>query len=465
MIRDIKNYSLRSSFLKGEFALASWESIERVISAANVFLILKFLTLYDYGVYQLVLAFYSLVSSFLLDSIHEVVTNDLSRFLKENKFGNFKKLFSEYAFFRIGVGFITTLVIFFGAGIVSGYYGQNVQGYVKIIALLFIIESCRKVLISVFKTYLHFSLLGSQAVLIALVKLVSFALLIKFNSFNIFWIIAAHVGAYGISLLFMFFRFLALYARQFGLQAGEKTSMFWQILKNHGKWAVIGEQASRINQNIRPWLIKFLINTEAVAVFSLTFGLVSMLSSLVPARTVSSLIPRELNNKERLRFIYANGIKFIAILGLILSGVAYFAFPVAINLILPKYNLVLPYFKILIFAFVPVSGFIILTRTTLVALREQKALFTRPLFQIASIVVFSFLLIPRFGIWGAVGQIAHTNFILGYILYRYLIKVRPELKLESKKLLGFSREDFQFIKENFIFVVRGLMVKLKVIKV
>lgn len=464
MIHDIKNYSLRQSFLGGELALLSWESFERLLSAANVFLMLKFLNLYEFGVYQLVLAFYSIVASFLLDSIHEVVSNDLSRFLKEKNFDLFKRLFTEYGFFRIGFGLIAAVVIFFFSGFFSHLYGNTAEAYIKIISLLFVVESVRKVFISIFKANLHFNFLGSQSVIIALTKFILFAIFLKLGIFSIFWILVAHVSGYLVSALIMGIRFLMIFSDWVVSEISFKTSIFWEIIKRHGKWAVAGEQASRINQNIRPWLIRFFISTEAVAVFSLTFGLVSMLTSLVPAKTFSGIIPRELQDSKRLKFIYASGVKFIGFLGLGLALAALFIFPPILNLVLPKYNEVLPYFKVLIFILLPTAGFTILTRAILVAMREQKALFIRPLFQIASIAVFSALLMPRFGVWGAMAEYAITNLLLGWLFYVFLVKVRPELKIKTAELFRFSREDYLFVKENFIFVIKGLIAKLKFIR-
>jgi O-antigen/teichoic acid export membrane protein len=448
MLEDIKNYSFRRAFIRGEFFSISWESLERLASAINVFLMLKFLNLYEFGVYQLLLSFFSIVSVFSIDSIHEVVNNDLSRSLKEKQLETHKKIFSEYLSLRIILGLITTLVVFIFADIISVHYGQSIEAYLKIISILFLVEGLRRPLFAALKTRLYFGVASSQAAIVSATKFLIFLLLLATQNFNLFWIMTAHVSGYIVSGAIMLIFFLVKIKDSFTAAVFAQGSVLWSIVKRHGKWAIAGEQISRFTLNVRPWLIKFLLNTEAVAVFSLATSLAGMLTTFLPVRTFSSLIPRELGDKQRLRLIYANGVKFIGLLGLLLAGAAFLIFPPIINFFLPRYTASFPYFKLLVFVFLTITGFTTLTRTTLVALREQRALFTRPLLQLLPTVAFSFILIPPFGLWGAALEYTLTLFFLYYILYRYLCRVRPELKLKPAEIFSLRQSDRQFLKDN-----------------
>lgn len=444
----IKNYSFKHSFVKGEFFGLSWEGLERLVSAANVFLMLRILSLHEFGIYQLVLAFYSIVTTFSVDSIHEVVANDMNRFLNEKKLEQYRHLFSEYALLRVVLGAITALVVFLFANLIGARYGEAITSYIRVIALLFLLEGFRKPLFTVLKAHLYFGISTGQALIVASVKLIGFIILIKLGSFNILTVVIVHVFGYTVSTAVMSWFFLVKLRHSFTWKVFGRSKVIWAIVRQHGKWAIAGEQISRFTQNIRPWLINYLLNPSAVAIFSLALGLVGMLNSFLPLRTFSTLIPRELADKRRLHFIYRNSVKFVGLAGMAIAVVAFFVFPPVIKLILPKYAVSFPYFKLLLFVLLPLAGFSYLTRAILVALREQKVLFTRPLLQFIPTVIFSFLLIPKLGLWGAAIEYTITFIFLAVVLYTYLARVVPELRLNFWELVSLNRDDWRFIQAN-----------------
>jgi O-antigen/teichoic acid export membrane protein len=90
-IQAHKSPSLLAVFLKGEAVSAFWNFLTKGIGLLNTFLTITSLTLYQYGVFQLLLSFAGISSDFLgLGS--GVISNEMSRAVAEKRDTDAKRI-------------------------------------------------------------------------------------------------------------------------------------------------------------------------------------------------------------------------------------------------------------------------------------------------------------------------------------------------------------------------------------
>ena len=119
------------------------------------------------------------------------------------------------------------------------------------------------------------------------------------------------------------------------------------------------------------WAIKLFINTEAVAIFSVAQTLLNTVAGFFPVKTLSTLIPMEVKNEEKLRKIYTYGVKYLLVFSVLIGLVSSVCVPILINLFFNKYAVSLPYFSVLLLT-LPLLAITAISSTFLTAFRRQN---------------------------------------------------------------------------------------------
>ena len=107
-----KKAPIIATFLKGEAVSAFWNFLSKAIALLNTFLTITSLSLYQYGVFQLLLSFAG-ISSDVLNLGSSVVSNEISRSVGENRASDAKRIFLQYSFVRIFLIIILWVIVFF----------------------------------------------------------------------------------------------------------------------------------------------------------------------------------------------------------------------------------------------------------------------------------------------------------------------------------------------------------------
>ena len=89
-----------------------WDLVGSAFSLINSFFIIQALSLYQFGLYQLVLAFIGLVNSFNLDLFDTVVNVEIRRYFNSGKIAVAKRILKEYAVVKIVVAILMTIGVF-----------------------------------------------------------------------------------------------------------------------------------------------------------------------------------------------------------------------------------------------------------------------------------------------------------------------------------------------------------------
>ena len=117
-------------------------------------------------------------------------------------------------------------------------------------------------------------------------------------------VVAVHVLAEAAAALAVFSIFAWHYLRVFRPIKSQQVFLLPGLLKKYGQWVIIRYGFSRVTKNVMPWLVKFFINTEAVAFYSLALNAVAFLESFMPLAGLSSILGLKADNRNEMAFIF-----------------------------------------------------------------------------------------------------------------------------------------------------------------
>ncbi len=448
MIVDLKDQKnpLFHYFAKSEFLKKFFDNIAMVFGLVNSYFIIHTLSVFQFGSYQLVLAFINLLDNFNLEFVDGVVIVEMRRYFNVKNPAAAKRLFLDSAMIKIPIALLSALIIFLGAHIISGFYGEDIALFIKISGLLLItgaIQALETMFLKSVISFAHWSLGAIREV----AKLAFIIVFLLSNQFTILQVIIAHVSAEAISVLALG---LLLVVRKywivFGKVAPQADHLIGKVFSGYGKWAAIRYGASKISKNTAPFFIKFFVNTEAVGFYSLAVNLITFIQNAVPLDGLSPIFMLKADAKEELGFIFQRTVKYSFWLGVLLTIVGLVAVPPVVVFLFPKYAPALPLFRLMLLA-MPIYGFYKILKALLSVLREYRILTMRIINETLMTPLGSVILLPIFGILGAGLVYTFVYIERVYYFYTSLVKARPEFKMKFKNFIKFDRADRDFLRK------------------
>jgi len=455
MENNQKDISILERYVSGEASSAFWNVATKGVGIINTFFIISALSLYQYGVFQLFLATYAF-SSLFVTAGGGVAVNDIIRFIGEKKEARAKKLFYELNVYRLIISVILWIIVFFGAPFLSFKYGPDFIIIIKIISFYFLSSFLLKFISNVFLFRLKFEALASRIFFEKAIQLGVLVYFFFFGTIGIKEVVLSQLIGQTANIFILLPGFFIAYSPWRNIKAS-KESIFIPIMLSYGKWAVIRPFIGRSINFIQPWIIKFFVNTESVAIFSVAQSMVSLYKGLLPAKTLSTLIPLRIHDREKSQKMFTLTIKYLTLFSFLTVLAGVITAPVGIYMFFAKYISSLPIFFILILrtpllaASLPLSLFI-------TALRKQKFLFYNGLLSTIFTIIFSTILTFLFGIWGMAVEKILTSAIMFFVSYVYLVKIRPGVEIRWKDIFSFGEED-RVIMNNVYLILLSFIKK------
>ncbi|MEK7067212.1 MAG: polysaccharide biosynthesis C-terminal domain-containing protein [Patescibacteria group bacterium] len=443
-----ENIQFSKKFIHGELMLGFWSFAKKGVGTLDSFFILKALSLYQFGVYQLILAGYAFLSDFFHDLFAETISNDLQRLIGEKKEAEAKKLFREYVVFRFGMALIPWAIIFFGAPYFSFRYGEDVIWWARILSFLFIMDAVLNLSTLLLKVRLEMSHLATRPTIQKSVQLIMLMYFFFFSKLGIAEIFISQIGA---TIVVFFILVPTLYScltpwRGIVLA---KRGLFWPAIRSYGKWELPRAFFSDFGGKVRPWVIKFFLNTEAVGIFGFANAILSALKDLLPIRTLGLLAPQKAHDQYYMRFLYTYGTKYFVLMSVGIAIAAAIAVPSMVRFLFPHFTSSIPILYVLLIV-IPIFGFSKIITTLLVVERQQKFIFYQAVVQSVFTVAFLVLFLPLFGIMGlAFSEIAAVLFSTT-VRYWHLVRLGVIERFPFRILWHFGDED-----RRIFLVIRG----------
>ncbi|MEK7564693.1 MAG: polysaccharide biosynthesis C-terminal domain-containing protein [Patescibacteria group bacterium] len=443
-----KHGSLGEFLIKGESVTRMWDLVGSAFSLINSFFIIQALSLYQFGLYQLVLAFIGLVNSFNLDLFDTVVNVEIRRYFNSGKIAVAKRILKEYAVVKIVVAILMTIGVFLGANLVAHYYGSDVAQFIRIASFIFLITTFQNIEMIVLKnsfSMIYYSAGGIREVF----KFFLLFGVVFYSYLDISKILVIHIlGLLG-SLVFTSFFFWRIYSNLWLKVISAKGFFLNGLAKAHGKWVSLRFLLAKFSSgNINPWLIKFFINTEAVAIYFLAYNLVAFIQEFFPVNALSWIFLMKIDDKNEMGYIFKRSAKYLFWFGVLAGLFSLAAVPWIVNIIFPKFHDAWPIFKVMLVVF-PIFGVYKIIKEVLSTLREYKTLTLRMPIESLVNLIFLAVLLPLFGLMGA--AIAYVAVYVARILFFYpaLIRLHPNFKIKTKDIFSFNDDDIIFIKKIY----------------
>lgn len=434
----------------------AWNSAASIMGKfvmfANIFIILNFLTVYEYGFSELVMSVISVIGIVLLPGLTSAIVADMGVERGRQNASGMKTLFHQFVFLNLVLAFGAWAILFFGSHPVAHAFGNPYAAqFLQIASFIFLIAPLRSagtILASVMLRYFDISFYG---ICEELAKLGFLLLLVVWMGMGIDGLIYSMVLCQLVVVIGFLPRTISAY-RQFSSATAEGHMQFWNVLRDHRIWGIGSSYMATVSQNARLWLIKFMLGTEAVGLFGFASGLFSHIVSLMPLTSVlTPIIPRYIDKREQLARIIRASIKVQLILALVFLVGAYALSYMFVQVLFPQYLSAVPLLYVLLLNIIPNSVMTLFTPVFNAFKAQRSLLFSNTLKFLCMLI----LLPPSIMIFGLSGigvEILLNSIINGFERFRRIKLLIPEFRFGMREM--FHTDPYE--KEAFGTVLKQL---------
>lgn len=411
------------------------------INFSTAIIILRWLTLYEYGVYRLILAVYDFAAGFYLGGLENVVISDASANFKKNTRES-KSIVSVYVLFVAFVSLILISIFFFFTKLTGSWLGEGAK-FIYVFFILFAMEPITALYRISFQIFLDFNWKALNKILRDVLRLATLGIFFMTGSVGIRgalwgWVVSVCAP---ILLNIIFYQGKNLFTIP---SIKEIKSVLKILFLKHGAWAMFDDFLQNVGKNIRPFVIKFFVGIEAVSLFSAAQSLVSYTTSIFPIREVLiPVFPRYLDRPIHLTANINRAMKYSILIYSFIAIISAIFAPILSYLFFPKYIPSMPLFYILLLG-VPVTGLRSVILPALYSLKAQRVLFNLTALRTVSVIVFGIVLTYFFGIWGATIEATLIGYIITAPFIKSLQSLIPQWKFSLRNIFQFDSYDRLF---------------------
>lgn len=426
-----------------------WASVSsvliKVVGLATIFIVLHRLSVYEYGLTELAMSILSVLSFFLLPGLTDVVIADMGVQRGKGEVGAMRSLFENYFIFHFLLGVVAWAVMFFGAGLLSLYFEGQIVLMLRILSFSFLVSPFRTMYTIILSVHFQFFWRSFYSLTEEFFKLGIVVLCFALYDVGPVGLVVAVVGSQLLVVLAMLPLLWRLYGR-LRRSARQPVQTPWALFLAHGKWSVLSSYFNSLGQNLRLFLIRLMLGTEAVGLFAVAQGLYNHTASLLSVGPIlSPIIPQYVSQRERFDKLVSKGVKYQLLAYLGIGLVAVLVFPVVIVYLFPHYASAMTLFRVMLLALIPAS-FAAVISPIFFALKAQKNLFWAIMLKNVWILVFAPLFIGVFGVIGIAIEFVST--VTFYVMerYKFLRRLMPDLAISPRAFLTVDEVDRMIVE-------------------
>lgn len=418
----------------------------KVLALVNVFIILAHLSVYDYGLVQLVLTVVSTIGGFLLPGLGSVLISDLARERGEGKLKEVATTARQYALLQAVLGVLAFTVLFLGSAVLATYLKQPTIGfYLQIVSFSYLAGVLRGLLTVLATVELRFAFQNVLFVLDEAFKLVFLAIG--------FWLQLGLVGVFYATVLtpvaVVLFT-LPWSAKSFRplLTAPRATEPWWTLLTAHRFWGISSSYLTTLNQNLRIWIIQLFLGTEAVGLFSFAQGLASQAGSFITFSNITTpLLASAAHEPKRFANLGTRALKYHLWIALAALIPGMLLTPIFIHVLFPAYSDAIAITLIYLVTLIPSAANVVLSGLYPALKRQRDLFFNATLVKTCTLIVSAPPLILFFGIIGAAVEPIITISVSTIGRIRALRILAPGFLTDARELFVFDSTDKALLKQ------------------
>lgn len=444
MASSARSHSFLRLFVWGTARDSTIKLLTEAVGFASTFIILSKLSVYQYGLYQLVLAALGVAITFTSGLFDDVIANDLARAIAAGDFSRSKRLANEIMAVKLALGLAAFAAFFFGAGIIAHFYDPGIAYLIRLGSILLLIRMIRSAQGMIFSAGLSFVTFGASA-LEELVRLAAIAVLVYRGSFGVAGVLASSIVAAVAVEVYLAFFFVRHYRALFSGVAAASRSVLAGLIRAYGVWVLIRFGFSKIFKQMDVFLVRIFLNTEAVGFYTLAMNAMGLIQNFLPVSMLGTLLPWELGTPERVSYIYRKVLTYGFWIGAAAAALSIAVIPEAVKFFLPKYAPVLPLLTAMLLT-LPLYVVYRSQKIFLLVLREQKMLTVRIITEAVLTGAVLVIFLPVIGLMAVVVEYFVTY---GYRVFLYLIYIKrkyPELSVSFRDFVAFDRRDWELGK-------------------
>lgn len=416
----------------------------KVLGLLSIFVILRNLSVYEYGVVELVLSVLPIFSLFLMPGLNTVIIADMGRAKAEGKLGTARGILRAYGALYFSSSLVAWALLFFGSEVVALFYDEHFALFFKIISFGLLLSPIR-MLISVFFAFaLRFreqSLIGFSE---EFFKLFMVLIFVAYLDLGILGMLMAIVLSQALALGFLAPYCFVLYRRMLGVHRPEPVSAY-SLLRAHAKWGVLATYIGSMGQSIRTWIIKSVLGTEAVGLFAVALGIYGHMLSLVPVSTVvGPMLAQQVTNTKRLALLIAKSVKYQLLGFFTVAATMAIVLPVLIDTLFPHYAPALMLVFMLSVMLIPASLDTLFPHL-FSAFQAQRSQFIASVYKV---VLTCILFPPALLLWelsGACVALIVVTLLYDVERYRAMRRLLPDFRIDVGGIFSYDAVDREFV--------------------
>lgn len=434
--------SLAKITSEGVVWMASSSVINKLFGVVYVVLVLSTLSVYDYGVVELLLSIPPLLGILSLPGLENVIVADMGREKGNGEVKKMRYLFDSYFSVRVLLAVLAWCVLFFSAPFVEQAYNEAIATMLRVLSFTFLFSPLRTLYVIIFRVSLRYDLIAIHRFVEEAAKLATLAFCLLVLGMGSISVIIAYIATDLVALPLLSLPFISSCKQLFGnikVSAGWKDPLY--TIKTHGKWSVFGTYLDMFGQNIRPWIIKYFLGTHAVAIYAVALGMYQNTASLIPVnQVVSPLVPQYIHKQKVLFQLLNSAVKYQLAASVTSSMVMVIAMPVLIHFFFPDYAESYILFVALLATSIPAS-FSTVYQSVFFALKAQRNLFYANVLRLTSIVLLLPGMLATTGLYGLAIESFITATIFSYNRFRRVHSLLPEFRFSFTQLMSVTDTD------------------------
>jgi O-antigen/teichoic acid export membrane protein len=443
---SINNVSISRSVAEGTFWSSFYGFISKIVAIVAAVVVLRHLSISEYGLAELSMSLFSMLSIFLLPGIIQVIISDMSRMIGVGKVGEAKEIAINFFLLQLFLCVPVFFLVLIMTKFISPMFTANVINSITILSFSFLLTPFRSFVTLIFSVRKNFFAQGLFSSTEELFRLIIIVAMFRYTGFRLESVFFGSIGGQLLSLVVVLPLFIKSYA-PIREALKTKTQSIFELLLKHGKWSVFTSYFNTFGQNIRLWIIQVFLGTNAVSVFSLALNMFIHTQSLITVSGVlAPIVSEHIDDTKLINKIVSKAIKYQMIVYVLLGLGGIIFMPILVDLLFPKYKDSLGLYNILLVAIVP-SAFAGILTVMFHAKKAQKNLFKSTAIKNMFIIIFSFIFIPIFGITGVALEYCLTLTL--YVLERYLSLRRIDrcFKFKPSELMTYDEVDRSLVNK------------------
>ncbi len=420
----------------------------KIIIVLTTVVVLRFVNVFDYGLWQLVLSVIGFFTILVLPGIEDLLINDVSTELGNNKANAGKQILKRSSIIIIILGIFSGIVLYFFAPYIALITKVNLTDILRVTAWYFPLHAVQRVYTLTFFSHQKFLLAQITTTLSRLSYLAVVVIGLFIWQVGVMSLAYAFVLSVLVSLIALFPWFLPSAISIFESESSDIDNFsFWGMIRRHGKWTLANDYFNNFVSSIRPWIIGYFLGIEWVAIISVAVALFGEIATIFPLSTIlAPIVPRHVGDKDKFQRIFHKGIIYSVWFYTLIAICGFIASPYLISLLFPQYISSVLYFQIMLLA-LPLSPVVTIVTRIFFAVKNQKDLFLSGIIpRLSGTLIILPILSLFFGPIGVAIERVITATMLAKFKLKSLLKSGAVLPFSPKDFFTFNKDDKDFVR-------------------